>query len=329
VCSNKTLQIFGLYGRNFKRVKEEHTTEVQYAIWYADKHRAWITASKLPELPCSSPAKSGRPAKPIRPSKLNRGDSSCDRVAREPLRSSRAEKIDDKTQGLNYLNDWSFNSIGPKFAPHRSWRGHKAQIMDMVEIQSPISVATCSLDRTIKMWDLGTGQKLGRLDPKHMSGVRCLDYTPDFSGSIVSVGHENTIKVWSPEVSIQRAYVGCLEGHNTAVMSAKFIAQSPLLISIDEKLSIRVWDIRTLACVQVITQNRKRFGCNGLCVAGAQHKFAIYGRRMILFDTTLERVGKKEVKPMEEAYPFRVEFNTHYKTFVVVTKYLPFPKIQW
>ncbi len=227
---------------------------------------------------------------------------------------------EDKTQGPNYINDWSFDPVGPKIAIYRTRKVHNAQIMDLVEIASPISIATCSLDHKIKLWDLSTGAKLGTLEPPHLTGVRCLDYIPDFSGSIVSVGHENTIKVWSPEVSIHRAYVGSLEGHNAAVMCAKFIKYSPYLVSIDEKLNIRVWDIRTLTSVQVITQAHKRFFCNGLCVLGAEHKFVIYGRRMIMYDTVLGRVGKSEIRPADDAYPFRVEFNTYYKSFVIATK---------
>lgn len=41
---------------------------------------------------------------------------------------------------------------------------------------------------------------------------------------------------------------------------------------------------------------------------------------MILFDTTADKGSAKATKPLEEVYPFKVEFNTYYKTFVVLTK---------
>jgi len=228
---------------------------------------------------------------------------------------------DDKTRGPNYINDWSFNPVGPVLAIYRSILAHKGQIMDCVELRLPPAIATCSLDQSIRIWDLHSGTRLGTLKPKHLSGVRSLDYTPDFSGSIISVGHENYIKVWSPEVSIHQAYVGMLEGHNTAVMNAKFIQRAPYVVSIDEKLNIRIWDIRNLACLQVISQDRKQFECNGLCVLGTQHKFVIYGRRMILFDTTVEKGAAKSLKPTEEVYPIMICFNKYYRSFMVITKY--------
>ena len=228
---------------------------------------------------------------------------------------------EDRTWGLNYINDWSYNSIGPNLIAYRSILAHKSQIMDAVELKTPNAIVTCSLDHTIKAWDLSNGSKLGSFHPKHTTGVRCLDYTPDFSGYIISVGHENIIKVWSPEVSIHRAYAGCLEGHNAAVTSAKFVLASPCAISIDQKLNIRIWDIRNMTCMQVIAQDRKKFECNGLCIMSNQRKFLMYGRRIILFDTIGERMDKEIVNTDDESYPFYVEFNNYYKNFIAVTKY--------
>lgn len=229
----------------------------------------------------------------------------------------------DKTRGPNFFNDWSFSAVGPAVSIFRTVHAHKAQIMDVVELKFPVAIATCSLDHKIKLWDLSTGEKLGSLSPQHTSGVRCLDYTPDFSGFIISVGHENYIKVWSPEVSIHQAFVGNLEGHSTAVVAAKFLLRSPHLASIDEKLTIRLWDIRTQTCLQILAQDRKKFECNGLCVAGPL-EFVIYGRRLIMFDTFCDRTVAKaaqQARPADEVHPAGVLFNSFYKNFYVLTKY--------
>ena len=226
----------------------------------------------------------------------------------------------DKTKGLNYLNDWVVNLVGYIVKPYHSILAHKAQIMDAVELKSPNAIVTCSLDRCIRMWDLATGNKMGSFKPKHAKGVRCLDYTPEYSGYIISVGHENIIKVWSPEVQIDMAYVGNLEGHNTAVTCAKFIENTQFVISIDDRLTIRVWDIRSMTCLQVLTQDKKKFECNGLCIIPKSRKFLMYGRRMVLFDTAGDKLEANENNKTEDAFPFQVEFNTYYKTFVAATK---------
>lgn len=300
------MHVFRLHGPHFKREKIIRSAGVQYGIWYLDRHKAWVTASREPEI--RSKAKMAF---------VDKEDKKEGRTGEErPMKGVG----DDKTKGPNYLNDWSFNPVGPVLAIYNTIAAHKAQIMDMVELRLPPAIATCSLDQSIKIWNLSSGELLGSLKPKHLSGVRTLDYTTEFSGFIISVGHENYIKVWSPEVSINQAYVGTLDGHNTAVMNAKFIQRSPYVVSIDEKLNIRIWDIRNLVCLQVITQERKKFECNGLCVIGSQRKFTIYGRLLILFDTLAEKGSHKVIKPTEEVYPIQVVFNAYYKVFMVVTK---------
>jgi len=297
VCSNRSLQLFGLYGTAFKRIKTVNSVSVQYAIWYLEKHKAWITASRIPE--------------------------KKDGIKKSKLPISLEETIptkNDKLLGPNFFNDWSFNSIGPSISVIRTIKAHNAQIMDCLEIRQPPSIATCSLDQKIRIWDLATGDKLGTLKPAHITGVRCLDYTPDYGGFIISSAHETMIKVWSPEVSIHQAYVGALEGHSNAVASAKFFKQTPYVVSIDEKLSIRVWDVRSLACLQILSQDRKKFDVNGLCVINSQLKFYVYGRRLLLFDTVVSKSSPKSGKRTDEIYPFQVVFNNYYKNFYVLTK---------
>ena len=63
-------------------------------------------------------------------------------------------------------------------------------IMGCIEIRQPVAVVTCSLDCRIHLWDLLTGAKLGSLNPRHTSGVRCLDYAAEFGDTIISTGHE-------------------------------------------------------------------------------------------------------------------------------------------
>lgn len=83
---------------------------------------------------------------------------------------------------------------------------------------------------------------------EHKKGVRSLNYSPFHGGNILSVGHENYVNVWSPEGSINRSHIGKLEGHNSPVVCAKFINQTPFCVSVDEKMNVRIWDIRTLQC---------------------------------------------------------------------------------
>lgn len=128
-----------------------------------------------------------------------------------------------------------------------SFEDHKKDIMDVCEIHSPLAIATASFDKTIRIFNLQEKVAIGVLK-EHKKGVRSLNYSPYHGGNILSVGHENYINVWSPEGSINRSHIGKLEGHNAPVVSAKFINQTPFCVSVDEKLNVRIWDIRTLQC---------------------------------------------------------------------------------
>jgi len=65
--------------------------------------------------------------------------------------------------------------------------------------------------------------------------------------------------VWCPEVSLTRSYIGKLEGHASTIVCCKFIAGAPNAVSVDDKANIRIWDIRTLSTIQLITSDNMNF----------------------------------------------------------------------
>ena len=129
-----------------------------------------------------------------------------------------------------------------------------------------------------------------------------------------------------------RAHVGKLEGHNAPVVSCKFVQNSPYCSSIDDKLNIRVWDIRNLSTIQIISQDkyihnlyyRSKFQVSGMMTFGTEKRFAMYGRRMIFFDTKVEdKANDPSAKAAtEDEFAFNVWFNEYYLQFIVVTKYI-------
>ena len=58
------------------------------------------------------------------------------------------------------------------------------------------------------------------------------------------------ISVWLPSSSITKPYIGKLVGHMGIVQEAKFLANFPIVVSIDNKCSIRVWDVSKMQCIQ-------------------------------------------------------------------------------
>jgi hypothetical protein len=58
---------------------------------------------------------------------------------------------------------------------------------------------------------------------EHKTGVRSLYYSAFAMGYILSVGYESYINVWSTEITVTRAHVGKLIGHNSPVVDAMFL----------------------------------------------------------------------------------------------------------
>ncbi len=124
--------------------------------------------------------------------------------------------------------------------------------MDICELEVPFSIATCSLDKKIVIYNLVDKQVIRILDGDHIKGVKKLSYSSHFGGHLISVGHEIYANVWGPESLISDILIGKLKGHSKPLLDTKFIGKTPFNVTIDEKNNIRIWDIRTLVCLQLI-----------------------------------------------------------------------------
>ena len=110
-------------------------------------------------------------------------------------------------------------------------------------------------------------------------GIRGLAYNYEYGSNLLSYGFDMHINVWCPEVSITRAFIGKLEGHSSLIVMCKFIPSSPNCISVDDRTNIRIWDIRTMSTVQVISSELVQT-VTGLCIITRSDKFVITGKRL-------------------------------------------------
>ena len=81
-------------------------------------------------------------------------------------------------------------------------------------------------------------------------------YTKLSPGLLLSLGFENFIKVWSPDTSLSKSYIGKLEGHTSIIKDMVFITNSMNVISVDECFGVRIWDVRKLETIQTIKEDR-------------------------------------------------------------------------
>jgi WD40 repeat protein len=163
--------------------------------------------------------------------------------------------------------------------------GHEKDIMQVIELKTPFAIASCSLDCTIKLYSLVDREEIITLK-EHPRGVRCLTYNEHFGGNIVSCGFEHNLYVWTPEVTTNKSLMGKLEGHSDIVASCSFLGNKPYVVSIDEGCNLRVWDVRSFFCVQVIVNESKSiYPIYGIYQFDQGERFAILSKRFIFYDT--------------------------------------------
>lgn len=164
------------------------------------------------------------------------------------------------TSGVDYnMRFWKI--ADGKLELFQMFTAHMKEITCVLDINAPKLIASSSLDGRIKLWEFYDKALINELkDPSFSNrGIKGLCYSYEFGGLLLSYGFENYINVWCPEVSLSRPHVGKLEGHSSIVIHCKFLQGSPNAISIDEKSNIRVWDVRSLASIQVIAAEKFSF----------------------------------------------------------------------
>src|SRR5260370_3980 len=103
-------------------------------------------------------------------------------------------------------------------APPLEWIGHYRSVMCISYSSNGRHIASGSDDKTIRIWDAGTGAPVGEPLKGHTDRVRCIAYSPD-GQHIVSRSADKTIRIWDAETG---AAVGeSLNGH-TPVRSVSY-----------------------------------------------------------------------------------------------------------
>ncbi len=134
---------------------------------------------------------------------------------------------------------------------------------------SPLILASCSEDTTIKLWDISDPkncQYLKCLDA-HEKGVEAIAWSPD--GQILaSAGCNYTVKLWHIGNLDNCECVTTLEGHTRRVRSVAFHRDGKILASASEDGTIKLWDVSTGDCFDTLIPERPYEGMNITGVTG-------------------------------------------------------------
>lgn len=130
----------------------------------------------------------------------------------------------------NWEKAWSCQQV---------FEGHTHYVMQIViNPKDNNTFASASLDRTVKVWQLGSASPNFTLEG-HEKGVNCVDY---YHGGdkpyLISGADDRLVKIWDYQ---NKTCVQTLEGHGQNISAVCFHPELPIIITGSEDGSVRVW----------------------------------------------------------------------------------------
>jgi WD40 repeat protein/tRNA A-37 threonylcarbamoyl transferase component Bud32 len=107
-------------------------------------------------------------------------------------------------------------------------------------------VLSCSLDRTVRLWDLTNptgGERAARwMRKEHTGRVEDVTFSPD-GRRVVSASYDRTLAYWDAETGNR---VAVLQGHTNHVFAAAFGPDGRDIVSVSTDGTMRLWDVAEL-----------------------------------------------------------------------------------
>ncbi|CAI5736195.1 unnamed protein product [Hyaloperonospora brassicae] len=142
------------------------------------------------------------------------------------------------------------------FACTQVFEGHGHYVM-MVKFnpKDAHSFASACLDRTVRVWGLGSSHAHFSLDG-HERGVNCVAYYPGGDKPyLLSGSDDRTVKVWDYQT---KAIVHTLDGHGNNLTSVMYHPRLPLIISACEDGAVRMWHSTTYRAETTLNYGMER-----------------------------------------------------------------------
>ena len=145
------------------------------------------------------------------------------------------------------------------------YRGHTDVVMDMVVLHHYNLLASCSLDTTVRLWDIGKGVEVSIMKG-HTRAATLLAYHPDLK-LLISAGLDRFALVWNPRVLAPVYTIQCASplAH---VVGLEVLAGSPELVLGDSKGCFMVYDLRSFSVIQ-------QFSIPNLTLDQSLHSFTV------------------------------------------------------
>ncbi|EMC93341.1 hypothetical protein BAUCODRAFT_237789 [Baudoinia panamericana UAMH 10762] len=142
----------------------------------------------------------------------------------------------------------------------RVFEGHSHYVMGLaINPKDTNTFASACLDRTVKIWSLGSNTPNFTLEAHEVKGVNHVDYYPQSDKPyLLTTSDDRTVKIWDYTT---KALIATLEGHSSNVSFACYHPELPIIISGSEDGTIKIWHANTYRLEQSLSYGLERAWC--------------------------------------------------------------------
>jgi coatomer subunit beta' len=151
----------------------------------------------------------------------------------------------------NWEKDWKCVQV---------FEGHSHYVMGLaINPKDTNTFASACLDRTVKIWNLGSGTPNFTLEAHETKGVNHVDYYPQSDKPyLLTTSDDRTVKIWDYTT---KSLIATLEGHTSNVSFACYHPELPVIISGSEDGTVKIWHANTYRLEQSLSYGLERAWC--------------------------------------------------------------------